>query len=110
MIDPIKPNKSLMKKPNFKKERLDDGSIKVFFYDVDTFNIDIGNINDSEIDDIMRRMQQTFMVPSYIGGGEQMMYNATTTMMLPSPRKKKSIITKLKHFFQNIYIKWKHVG
>jgi hypothetical protein len=46
---------------------------------------------------------------SAILGGEQMMYNATTTMILPSPKKKKSFLGKVKDYFVGIYKKWKSV-
>jgi hypothetical protein len=91
MIDPIKPKHRLTKKPNFKEEKLDSSTIFVspgvylretdvgtIQWDRDIFiplrdeepngngriyNIEVGDISDSEVDDFMRRMQQTLRVP-----------------------------------------------
>ena len=65
--DPIKPSKLLMKKPNFKKEKLDDELIKVvvphslvipgvYTREVDTSTIQIGELDHSDIEYFTRGM------------------------------------------------------
>ena len=218
MRDPIKPKHRLTKKPNFKKEKLDSSSIFVspgvylretdvstIQWDRDIFlplrdeepngngriyNIGVGDISDSEVDDFMRRMRQTLRVPPrYFGelghpeptgtivdsmtgielppqgnprrvstyteyqrlfghpvgissrglvredgtfdlqsydiiqnpgfrgegtdvdvlGGEQMMCDASMFIPLHKPTNKKTLWTKIKGVFSNIYKKWKRV-
>jgi hypothetical protein len=161
--DPIKPSKLLTKKPNFKKEKLDDKYIDVNLSSlfrspgVYTREVDISSWNVSEVTNFQemfndmeyfnRQLIRSLRVPpsffntegpqrgaqqlqsqedvarifgelthpespiiqpsDYLGGGEGMMYNATTTMVLPSPKKKKSVWTRMKDYFSNIYKKWK---
>lgn len=92
-MDPIKPKQSLVKKPNFKKEILEDSSIKlrlgqfrspgVYTREMDTlrgeeptgngriYNINVGELNDDDVQQFMERMRSSMMIPQQYFGNQE---------------------------------------
>jgi hypothetical protein len=91
--DPIKPSKVLNKKPNFKKEKLDDEFIKVSLAGLyghlgieqdyilssrepreerRVFNVNVGGeLNDNDIQGFIERMRTSMMIPQQYFGSQE---------------------------------------
>ena len=126
--DPIKPSKVLNKKPNFKKEKLEDEFIKVSLAGLSPFSTiwDVSQVTDmstmfaqdifipqreTEVVGIeqMRTQQEVENLYGQLGhpiGISSRQSEASTWVTL---NKKKTRWERVKDYFSSIYKRWRHV-